>query len=512
MRRLLPIVAIALAAAGCIELEQDYTLNPDGSGKVVVRWVASPMMELGGDKSPEARAKSLLKDEVAKSEGVDAWKDVSCQVRKDGKYEFRGTAYFRDFSALKLHNNGLVMLGLACSKDGAGNLVVTTRTEPAASAPKALTDEEAQKKLVEERVQYEQGKRFLEAMMGDLKVTTRLRLPGTLGAASNFMKEGDSTIRITLEGKVFFKALDELIKDDAWMLRTVRSGGLQAAPTPDEAFVAKVFGEKGPVRAVTSGPLKPAFDYEPEASAARKAWEETLAAMEPAAGPPAKGEGFTSLRVAGIRYDYENREGVKVSLVGDLSGVALHAKEGRLVSATADTGRSLLPEREFDRPIRFPKLGEDRKSIAFDVTLGLPPAGAKGFKEISGTLSYTVGGKTKDVDLGITELKAGAKGKGAAVTKVEDSAWEEGHQTLDVKIEMSNDLIASIVVEDESGRPLPAKPSGYSATNDQVTRSLSLKGKFPPKGKIILKVYDDLKTFEIPFKLENLDLLGRPLK
>jgi hypothetical protein len=102
-RTALPFVAsLCLAAAGCIDLEQEITLNPDGSGKVAVRWVAAPM-ELGTAKGPEARAKDLLKDEVTKCEGVDTWKDVSCTARNDGKFEFRGTAYFKDFAQLKLH-------------------------------------------------------------------------------------------------------------------------------------------------------------------------------------------------------------------------------------------------------------------------------------------------------------------------------------------------------------------------------------------------------------------------
>lgn len=45
MRRIAPVLllpALSLSIVGCIDLELEYTLNPDGSGKVVVLWVGSP--------------------------------------------------------------------------------------------------------------------------------------------------------------------------------------------------------------------------------------------------------------------------------------------------------------------------------------------------------------------------------------------------------------------------------------------------------------------------------------
>ena len=74
------------------------------------------------------------------------------------------------------------------------------------------------------------------------------------------------------------------------------------------------------------------------------------------------------------------------------------------------------------------------------------------------------------------------------------------------------DLIESIVVKDAEGNLLKTRESSWSSSNSETTRTLTLKGKYPAKGKILVNVYDDLKAYEIPFKIENVDLLGRPLK
>ena len=529
MRRFIGVAALfalMFAAAGCVDLEQEYTINPDGSGKVVVHWIGAPF-NLGPAKTPEAQAQSLLKDEITKCEGVDAWKDLSCTARDDGKFEFKGTAYFKDLARLKLHNQGFSMLVIKSSKDAAGNLVIVNEMEnKKAAADKPLTEEEAKKKLKEERAKYQQGKRFVESMLADLKAVAKLNLPGKVGAATNFKKVSDNSVRITLDGKAFMKVLDDVINNDELMLKHLKEkGSLDAAPT-DEAFNEKIFGEKGPVRATTTGALAALFDYEKEAGPARKEFEEIAKKMGGGPiGPPAKGGDFKSLKVAGVRHVYEadmerglmplgqHQPGMSISLLGDLPGTVLGMKEGKLKKAVADTGDDLLPE-EFQRSIHWVQLGKDKASVAFDVNLAAPGAKVKGLKEVSGVLTYLVGGKTKAADLGITEFKTGAKGTqfGSTVTKVEDNSWQEGHQNLELTVGLSRDMIASVVVQDESGSALKTMEGGSMSSGEETTLTFTIKGKFPAKGKIKVEVYEDLKTFEIPFKIENVDLLGRPAK
>jgi hypothetical protein len=526
MRKLalvLPLVACMLSTVGCIDLEQEYTINPDGSGKVVVHWIGAPF-DFGPDKAPEARAKELLKDEITKSEGVDAWKDVSCTTRDDGKFEFKATAYFKDFSKLKLHNTGMSMIALKATKDDAGNLVIVNEPEKKkGDKPKPMTDEEAKKKLKEERAEYQQNRRLIEPMFADLKVSAKVNLPGKVGTATNFKKVSDTSIRITLEGKTFLKVLDEIMANDEWLLKMLKEHGkLQDSPS-DDMINEKIFGEKGPIRAVTSGALKPLFDYEKESAEARAQTEEMVKKFGggPVA-PPAKGGDFKALRVAGIHHVYETdmerglwvgRQGVTISLLGELPGTVLSMKGGKIVTAVTDNGEDILPE-EYNRTIHSVQLSKDKSGVAWEVQLGSPSDKAKGFKEVSGVLTYLVGEKTKAVDLGLGEFKAGAKGAQyeASIEKVENNPWQEGHQNLEIKIACQRDIIESFTIKDASGSVLATTDGGWSSMGETSTFTFTIKGTFPAKGQVVVSVYEDLKTYEIPFKIQNIDLLGKPLK
>lgn len=67
-------------------------------------------------------------------------------------------------------------------------------------------------------------------------------------------------------------------------------------------------------------------------------------------------------------------------------------------------------------------------------------------------------------------------------------------------------------MKDASGAALKTTDGGSWSSGDETSKTLTLKGKFPPKGRIVARVYEDLKEYEIPFKIENVDLLGRPMK
>src|SRR5688572_6419521 len=107
--RLLACLA-CLPALGCVEGEQTFILNPNGSGKVRVEAVmVAPYPAFPvpfGDPAPgkeknrpgevsveEARRESLKM--LLTPNTVDAWKDVSAEFAPDGRLKFSGTAYFK---------------------------------------------------------------------------------------------------------------------------------------------------------------------------------------------------------------------------------------------------------------------------------------------------------------------------------------------------------------------------------------------------------------------------------
>ena len=106
IKRILLIVT-CLAIAGCVEEKSEFTINPDGSGKVVYEAAVQPMdFGMMGEKpDPQAMLKQTVQQILTQSSGVDAWKDVTSKLTDDGKMYFKGTAYFPDISKLKIHNS-----------------------------------------------------------------------------------------------------------------------------------------------------------------------------------------------------------------------------------------------------------------------------------------------------------------------------------------------------------------------------------------------------------------------
>jgi len=49
---------------------------------------------------------------------------------------------------------------------------------------------------------------------------------------------------------------------------------------------------------------------------------------------------------------------------------------------------------------------------------------------------------------------------------------------------------------------------GYGGGNGAYDFNYECKTNFPANGRIVVEVFDKMQTFEAPFKLENLTLLG----
>ena len=522
---------LALALAGCLDLDEEYSINPDGSGKVKIKCAVAPMRFGPGKKSPEELLKADVRETLEKCAGVDAWTDVTAVLRDDGKVAFSGTAYFKDFSKLKLTIMGVSssMLKSVIARDG-GAVTVTVTPEQRESPPAdpvKPTEEQIQAKIKQERAKYLQSKPMIETFLKEAKVSTRFILPGTLGEVRCFKKVGANTVEIKMDGATLLAAIDGLMKDDAFLRKTVESGHDidKSGPPLDDAMMEKLFGQKGPIKASTSGALAPVFDYEAEAGKAREAMAELTAkygAAPTAIAPPA-GAGLKSVAVAGVQWVHaandergitpfsKGRPSLTVAITAELGGSALAAKEGKLLKALTDTGEDLLPREEFEREIHFPRLSEDKTAITFDVPLLLPGPKAAGIKEISGTLVYTVADKTIDVDLGIHMFAKGAKGKAHEAEIENAEAGDEGAE-VSLKIALAMDAIASIDFFDDKGMKLPSTRQGYSSSGDESTIQFGIKGKLPKKGKIVAKLYDEPKTYEAPFKITDIDLLGRAKK
>jgi hypothetical protein len=522
---------------GCFETKDEFTLNPDGSGKVTHE-CSFQQINLGGDNEvTEESLKEAIGKVITEAKGVEAWRDVSYKRLDDGRLYFKGTAYFTNLNTLDIPNQ--TMLEFVWQKT-AGGAVLTLRTNKSDRAEGAsadakpadltkLTPAERAQKLKEERAKFQQAKAMMNAFMGSMKHEAVFRLPGNVTESSNFSREPGGMVRVEFAGAKLMSAMETLINNDEWAVQNLESLGGQAKPRMDDELNGLVFSTNGPVRVAVRGG-QPLFNYATEVAAAKVEAEKirkqlNLGSTTVAVAAPAQGGGLKGAKVVGVRLvsdlsakDKEFRPfnqdagytlAVQVDFPGSILGLT---DESKFTAAVADDGSSLLEASDWKRKINWPKLSSDRTSALIEVELKLPAPGVKGLKELSAQLQYQVASTTKEVDLGFTEIKANAKGSefGAQIRGIKEGWNKDGSQQLDLRLNLSRESLKAVRLV-ANGTTTELERRGYSGGGKSFTFTYESKTAFPAQGKLVAEVYDQLQTFETSFKLENISLLGAPV-
>jgi len=518
--------ALVLLLSSCYETKQEFTLNPDGSGKVIHECSFQNVVSLNNEDPASAEAlQAAIARIINDSKGVDAWTDVSFKRLEDGRIWFRGTAYFRKLEELKIPNQS--MLELAWKNQGSGKAELglgykkAENTKPKQDRSK-LTAAQRADLIRGERAKFQQAKPMLSALLGPMKQTVSVTLPGKLESSSNFKASASGALGLTFEGTKIIEALEKLVADDAWLEKN--GFDTQKAPELDAELSGLLFGEKVPVKAVVSDATKPLFDYAAEVAAALKGAKALQKQLGVSIAPPAKGDALKSIKVVGVRMaakldkkldlrPFNDDEGYTLAVLAELPGSVLDVTDKSTVTqAIASDGSSLLKgDSDWDRRLNFPKLSADKSSVLFDVKLKLPGASVKGIKEVSGTLQYRVAGAAKEIDLGLKSLQVGSKGAelGASIEEIKEGWQKDGSQNMELKLRLKpDDLKAAFLVVD--GTKTELKRSGYSSSGGITTFTFGHKAAFPQTASVVVEIHDNLKTFDTPFKIENITLLGTP--
>jgi hypothetical protein len=520
----------AMVLTACFETKQDFTLNPDGSGKVVHECRFQPFsMNFGADgaePTEEEKLKKAVADLISKSEGVDAWDNVHYEQLDDGRILFRGTAWFPDIAKLKIENQ--TMMAFQWNRDPSGNGELSMNIEKGdddddeAEAPNTPpADEEGRKKwLAAERGKFQQARMMMVTMLAGMKHNATFRLPGGAGETRNFEKADDGALSIAFQGEKFLTAMDALMADDEWLL--ANGAGGEQGPEFDGIFAEKIFGQPGMPIAKRTALGDPLFDYQAEVAAARAnapALQEKLGSAAVAALPPSEGGPLKSARVVGIRLSnavdsalelrpFNDEPGLGLSILCEFDGAVFEIDDKSTVeTATTDTGASILPKSEFRRQINFPRLSPNKTHTLFDISLSTPPAGATRLRDLAGTLQYTTAGATKEIDVGIAKIEKGARGEelGAEITEIEPGWKEDGPLDLSLRLNISHNLLQkAYLVTGDTRTELESR--GYSGSNDTTTFTLELPKKYNPDSRIVVEVYDGLRNFTAPFILRDIPL------
>lgn len=493
-----------------LHLDHDLTLNPDGSGKVSIRWEGDP-------PSPDLQPEAFIGSEVGSGKGIDAWDAVACEIA-DGKLTFTATAYFKDVAQLRFHCQGfhVHLLDFEVGRDAEGNLVVKNAAQGSGTSDgPELSEDEARAKLAEERPRFAQAREFMEGMMGGLLCTAALRLPAAVATVKHGKKAGPKEVRTRFEGKALLGLLDRLMTDDDLALKLLRTG--KQGP---EALMGLI-GDLGPLEVVATGEGAPQFDYEAEVAAARErfaALSETLNLPK----PPAVGTPMENVRIVAAKVVREadsdrelhpmgqNYRSMTFTIVGDLPPGVVKADEGRMDAAITVAGENLVPDDDWKRRISFPKMTSDRRTAFFDVEFPLPDGGVDGFQEIRGVLQVMVSTGVEELDLGFKKLEAGEEGKrfGAVIERFEPQ--DEERTMLDLKLQISMERIQSLMLKAPKTEPVTLAQHGYSSSGDECTLTYVIPGAIPKKATLVAQVSTNIQQLELPFEVRGVDALGNP--
>src|SRR5262245_2507408 len=230
----LACVGSLVVLTGCFQMDQTFTLNPDGSGKVVYNVaMAAPnenaIMGMLGMNSParksraakpntgiagQAMGKEMAKNILENSKGIETWKEVSVEETREGKTHFRGTAYFRDVSQVQISDSQGPGVSsserITFTKGTAGELIIELQQEAKGQTPPAratVADPEIEQNLQMTRQMWPSIKPMLAPMFNEIKASYTINVPGKISNVSNF-KEERGALKLSIDGAKMMKAMD----------------------------------------------------------------------------------------------------------------------------------------------------------------------------------------------------------------------------------------------------------------------------------------------------------------
>ncbi|MBI5723228.1 MAG: hypothetical protein HZA50_04670, partial [Planctomycetes bacterium] len=248
-------MAGTFVAVGCLETIETFTINPDGSGKVLFkRTVLDDVVTSEFEKrvraeknDPASKAEKTVDNIISGSKGVDAWVDLSYKKIEAGRISITGMAYFRDVNKLVLF--GDKKSDIKWSKSDKGGMVLEYECtfletpETQESTPKKLTDEEITAELKKERENFQQQKEMNHVLYGLLKTDIMFMLPGKIGEINGLTKTPNGGVRFLFEGKKYLDAVEKMLADDKLATEAIRKNNGQFVR---DYIMQEVFGTKGP--------------------------------------------------------------------------------------------------------------------------------------------------------------------------------------------------------------------------------------------------------------------------
>lgn len=508
------VSSLIFLATGCDETAEQYTLNPDGRGKVTIH----------ARFSTERNQLRDLPALLTQSQGVTAWKDASFALQPDGSVQFAATAYFDDISKVDFK---LLGKRYASWSEETGTLVLKPvraadyvfgeddeDATPEANAKKP-SEQEIQDSIKSIRRLFDRLKPRAVDAVGHRKLTAQFNLPGRVTQATNLRRLGPSQVAISVSGQDAINAFIALMHDEktARLAALANAGDQAADQAGDYAWNKTMFGTQGPVQVRVTG-TKPQFDYAAEVEAARQGQGRMLSALgitpanEGAAGRCAAMEW---LKVSQISFLPERHQCLW-QLEGRFKEPVVAVAEARLTQAVSDEGANLAPSQGGGlTPV---DIRQDGYVVSFQPLPLELASGTTGLKRITGKLVWVTGGEPQAVDLGFPSLELGAKSRTfAAKIDLVEQVTGTNHEQVRIRLAKPPIVWKELHFLDLNGNRIEATWAGEqqpAADNGEGWVTYELNGPLPRSGRIEIVVYKDAKRHEAAFEFSDMSLFGYP--
>jgi len=521
--RLIALTMSCTLISGCFEdTKQEFTLNPDGAGKMLVEstFVLGSEAIRDDNQTGEAAVQEAVREILTQSEGIEVWRDISFNELKDGSFFFRGTAYFPDLSKVKLRE--LAAVRFFVQRDSANNLVLSQVEREAVAhnwdfpgtAFPSLNEPITPESIRRERRRFRAGKPMLLAMLGNKKQELTFHVPGVVRRSSNFETVTPGVLRVRFNGERAVNVLEEIISDDKVMQALSTNTSAQAELATILIFNEKVYGEKSTIQAIIRPDNKPAFDYRSEVAGALKEFP----AVARKVGLPdgtlistAQTNQLIAAKVTGIQWMFGTaREEYVLSLAFQLPGPVLHTGSVELESAQTYEGVNLLRDHDWPDALNWASLEKDNKTVSFSARLKAPPLNSRGIAKVAGVLHCASIESISWTEFVSGELVVGAKGSrfGATIYDIQRPPGQPEKLILESNGELEG--YHSFRIEGAPEQFVELRTEGTSQINGRHLRTLVASGPLPKRGKLSVEVSKEVPTLKFPFVVSDLTLLGRP--
>ncbi len=277
------LVISVISISGCLKEKDEFTLNPDGSGKVFHEVTFKPMsINIMGNNTtdPDKQVKQNIKKILEKSKGVDTWENVSYELTSKGEIYFKGTAFFPDINNLNLDSGGSTnKCYYHFTKKQRGEISLELKGEnkvlknkDANKSSVNLSDAELGDRINKAKLEYNQSKPMMQKMLSKMKIEKTFHLPGKITKTSNFKRLDYKTIEIAIIGSKMIEMMDDVMADEILLKEQIRAGKDPIDGLKEIEMNEKLFGHKGPVQVVFKDAV-PLFDYKTEMAIAKKNYE-----------------------------------------------------------------------------------------------------------------------------------------------------------------------------------------------------------------------------------------------